>query len=164
MECLQVLKRLNCKASLQLDSGLLEEARETANAAVNHFMSKYCATSEEQEHASALMLQWQTRVSILLLRKIGVRYETLGKQRDDYVLVSIGEKLLIRSVHLLRVNPISSSLLPPMKRLTVTRMRERKLGQYSCCPPAKFPEHENGSSARPDSLPDVASSVTTNHV
>jgi hypothetical protein len=140
---LRLLKRLNCQAVLQLESGRLEEARETVHAAVNHVVSKYCSTSQEpvqQQYAystTPLMLQWQVRVSILLLRKIGLRYETLGKQRDDKVLVAIGERLVIRSVQLLRINPISSS--PPMKRLVC------KAAPCSSCRAANAHQQETGS-------------------
>jgi hypothetical protein len=146
---LRLLKRLNGQAAVQLESGRLEEARETVHAAVNHVVSKYCATSQEpvqvqqQQYAystTTLMLQWQARVSILLLRKIGLRYETLGKQRDDKVLVAIGEKLVIRSVQLLRINPISSS--PPMKQRLVPK--RKLIDQYSSCRVANAQTEENG--------------------
>jgi hypothetical protein len=162
---LRVLKRFNCRACVQLESGRLEEARETVTAAVNHIVLKYCATSADQvaqQHACALMLQWQTRVSILLLRKIGLRYETLGQQRDDKVLVAIGEKLVMRSVHLLRIHPM---VQPPMKWSTskraVLEQHALAITQHSSCAVATFLKSDHGSCASPDGLADVVSSVTT---
>ena len=99
-----MLNLLNTKASTELQSGLIEEAEETATQAINYYLATYSATAnQEPTQYGDRLLQCQAQVSALILRKIGVSYKELGKQRDDEGLVKTGNDLIVRSSQILKL-------------------------------------------------------------
>lgn len=97
-----MLKLLNSKASSELSDGLLEEAQDTATQAVKFYLTNFSAAKLETSHRGKVLLQCHVQHSALLLIKIGAKYHTMGKQRDDTGLVEMGEKLIAKSTSLLK--------------------------------------------------------------
>lgn len=104
METSRVLNLLNTKAGSELKSGLLEESRETATQAINYYLSTYSAAKREQTQYGHAMLQCQAQVSALTTRKIGVRYQELGEQRQDEGLVKTGKNMIYLSSQILKIS------------------------------------------------------------
>jgi hypothetical protein len=105
-----VLNMLNSKASAEFQAGEIEEAKETATHAVNYFLSTFSSSNAAKSQHERMMLQCQVQVSALLLRKVGVSYQEMGKEREDEDLVLTGNDLLSRSSLVLKLTqPVGDS-------------------------------------------------------
>ena len=102
METIRVLNLLNSKSSIELQQGLLEEARDTALHAMNYYLLTY-SLSEEHTQLNKITLQCQAQLSAFILRSIGDRYLDLGVERDDECLVETGNDMVCRSKNVLRM-------------------------------------------------------------
>lgn len=98
----QAMQLLNNQAALELKSNQIEEAQDTLNRAVTHFVSALSSIHAIDDRKKAT-LQKQAFISSILQRKMGHAFQLLGKERDDEDLAKYGDMMIRRSEQLLSV-------------------------------------------------------------